>query len=140
MSITYKNLELTYLDELHALSCSNSDVLKPNTKMLYFIIGNYFSNISYIALENNKMVGFLVAFQQENKVWLHQIAVDKNYRSKGIATTLISHLENNLSGISIEFSVKESNLNAIRLYESLGYKKVVYNEQIDQVIYSKKVN
>jgi len=140
MSITYKNLELTYLDELHALSCSNSDVLKPNTKMLYFIIGNYFSNISYIALENNKMVGFLVAFQQENKIWLHQIAVDKNYRNKGIATTLISHLENNLSGISIEFSVKESNLNAIRLYESLGYKKVVYNEQIDQVIYSKKVN
>jgi len=100
MSITYKNLELKYLDELHELSCSNSDVLKPNTKMLYFIIGNYFSNIS----------------------------------------TLISNLENNLSGINIEFSVKESNLNAIRLYESLGYKKGIYNEQIDQVIYSKKVN
>ena len=139
MSITYKNLELTYLDELHALSCSNSDVLKPNTKMLYFIIGNYFSNISYIALENNKMVGFLVAFQQENKIWLHQIAVDKNFRKKGIASKLLNMLEEKLVDATIEFSVKENNSNAIRLYESIGYKKIKYNEQIDQIIYSKKI-
>ena len=140
MSISYKNFDLKYLEELHELSCSNNDVLKPNTKMLYFIIGNYFSNISYIALDGAKMVGFLVAFQQEDKVWMHQIAVDKNYRNKGIASKLINRLEDNLSNITIEFSVKEDNLNAIRLYESIGYSKLQYNSQIDQIIYSKKLN
>ena len=138
-NIIYKNFELKYLDDLHKLSISNNDILKPNTKMVYFIIGNYFSDTSFIALDNNKIVGFLVSFKRETKIWLHQIAVDKNFRKKGIASKLLNMLEEKLVDATIEFSVKENNSNAIRLYESIGYKKIKYNEQIDQIIYSKKI-
>ena len=138
-NIIYKNFELKYLDDLHKLSISNNDILKPNTKMVYFIIGNYFSDTSFIALNNNKIVGFLVSLKKETKIWLHQIAVDKNFRKKGIASKLLNMLEEKLVDATIEFSVKENNSNAIRLYESIGYKKIKYNEQIDQIIYSKKI-
>jgi len=139
MPITYQTFELDYLDALHELSLSNSDILKPNTKMLYYIIGKFFSDISFIALDNDIMAGFIVAFEKNNTIWLHQLAVNKTHRNQGIATKLIKCLEKKVPGKTIEFSVKEANHRAIKLYESLGYKKLGYHEQIQQVIYRKNI-
>jgi ribosomal protein S18 acetylase RimI-like enzyme len=139
MPITYTSYTLEHLDALYKLSVSNNDVLKPNTKMLYFIIGKLFSDISFIALDNATLAGFVVCFEKNNTIWLHQLAVNKVYRKQGVATTLIKCLEKKVPGKNIEFSVKESNHKAIRLYENMGYKKLHHNDQIQQIVYRKTI-
>lgn len=128
-----------YLNEVKSLADKNNDVLKPNTKMLYFIVARLFTNISFVALVNNNVVGFIISFQNDNRIWLHQLAVDKEFRSKGIGKSLIQKLEIAAGNSKIEFSVKENNYKAIKLYEKLGYEKDKLNTEIEQIIYTKTV-
>lgn len=127
-----------YVSKLKSLSDKNKDVLKPNTKMLYFIVARLFTKVSFIALEGLEVVGFIVSFQDGKRIWLHQLAVDKKYRGQGIAKSLIRQLEYVSTNCTIEFSVKEDNYSAIALYEKLGYTKNAYNPEIDQIMYHKK--
>jgi ribosomal protein S18 acetylase RimI-like enzyme len=128
-----------YLNEVKALADNNNDVLKPNTKMLYFIVARLFTNISYVALVNNDVIGFIVSFKNGNRIWLHQLAVDKEFRGKGIGNSLITKIESVSNDCEIEFSVKENNHKAIKLYEKLGYEKDQFNAEIEQIIYKKKL-
>ena len=52
------------------------------------------------------------------------IIVQKEYRNQGIGSSLINYSikENKLKKLNLE--VKESNINAIRFYESLNFKKI----------------
>lgn len=55
------------------------------------------------------------------------IAVDENYRRKGIAIGLLRHVEEYLkenNGYLINLEVREKNLAAQKLYEKLGFLKV----------------
>lgn len=126
-----------YLKELKSLSDKNKDVLKPNTKMLYFIVTRLFTNVSFVALVDTKVIGFIISFKNEKSIWLHQLAVDKEYRGQGIAKSLIEELESVSTNCVIEFSVKEDNHSAIALYEKLGYEKQFFNPEIDQIMYNK---
>lgn len=128
-----------YLNDLKLLADKNKDVLKPNTKMLYFIVARLFSEVSFIAILNNKVIGFVISFKNGNQVWLHQLAVDKKYRGNGIAKALLLKLETAVINCAIEFSVKEDNYAAIALYQNLGYEKTSLHAEIEQVIYTKKI-
>jgi len=139
MSYTIVPYTEHYLNAVKALSDQNKDVLKPNTKMLYYIVARLFSKVSYVAIQNDVVIGFVVSFKNDNRIWLHQLAVDRAHRGKGIAKALIHKLEQASAGCTIEFSVKEDNHAAIALYENLGYKKASLHTEIDQVIYAKTV-
>jgi len=139
MNISILPYSDNYLNEVKSLADKNDDVLKPNTKMLYFIVARLFTNISYVALVNNSVVGFIVSFQNDNSIWLHQLAVDKEFRGNGIGKLLIQHLELAANNCKIEFSVKENNHKAIKLYEKLGYKRDELNNEIEQIVYKKTI-
>lgn len=139
MNYTITPYKEKYLNELKLLADKNKDVLKPNTKMLYFVVARLFSKVSYVAILNNNVIGFIISFKNGNHIWLHQLAVDKNHRGKGIAKTLLRELETAAAQCTIEFSVKKDNYTAIALYEKLGYEKSSFHSEIEQIIYHKVI-
>ena len=59
--------------------------------------------------------------------YINNIAVDKGYRRRGIASAVCAALEEKARDLSLEFitlEVRRSNAGAIALYESRGYKNV----------------
>lgn len=78
----------------------------------------------YVYFENKTPLGYVGIYSILDEGYITNLAVLKEHRKKGIATSLLSQLisnENNLSFISLE--VRESNLPAISLYEKFNFKK-----------------
>lgn len=62
-----------------------------------------------------------------NEAVIYQVAVRADCRGKGLATQLVSMIENHMlyqHGKVVSLTVYDNNLNAQRLYESLGYNKI----------------
>ena len=82
------------------------------------------NQIFYGYYEDNNIIGFIhltISFDEADIV---NVIVQKQYRNQGIGSSLISHSikENKLQKLNLE--VKESNNNAIKFYENLGFKKI----------------
>lgn len=79
--------------------------------------------------DENRLIGFIwfyrYTYMGEVRMHINQIVVSKNYRGKGIAKRLITEVEKiaNNSGIKIlDLNVSEVNIDAIEMYEKIGYK------------------
>lgn len=100
-------------------------------------LANYF-----VAKDNDKIIGYAGFWQVADEGGITNIAVDKEYRRKGIAKKLIEEMiksakEKDLSLLTLE--VRKSNLPAISLYEkygfkSLGIRKNYYKEPTEDAI------
>ena len=61
-------------------------------------------------------------------IGLSRLFVHRSLRSQGIATFLIKEMENKYKNKTVIFFVHLTNSNALRLYESLGFKNLgIYN-------------
>lgn len=89
-------------------------------------VGNQFS--LYLVLEDQgEVIGFLVLMDIAGEIHINNIAVKENYRSQGLGEKLLtygmnSYNKENLYGYTLE--VREDNIQAIGLYEKLGFVKV----------------
>ena len=77
-----------------------------------------------VAVEDDRIVGFLAFEQILDEGSIVEVAVHPDHRRKGIAKELIRSAlsDNSLKEIFLE--VRESNIPAIRLYESLGFEQI----------------
>ena len=91
-------------------------------KEKYNPIINEFTKI-YTYTVDNKIVAFLIFTIMYEKCEIIDIFVDKEYRNKKIAQSLINEISKdyNIENITLEVSIK--NFPAINLYEKLGFKK-----------------
>ena len=85
------------------------------------------SAVYFVATEDGKAVGYGGMHIVLDEAYITNIAVDKNFRRRGIGRTLLEELINfchskSLSLITLE--VRAGNMAAIELYTSLGFKKV----------------
>ncbi len=77
--------------------------------------------------DNDKIVAFLsieVHYEEEEYIYLDDLSVTKDYRNKGIGTSLIKRSEEYAKELgihSIYLHVEKSNDSAFRLYKRLGY-------------------
>lgn len=79
----------------------------------------------------NTILGYAIMSCGAGEAHILNICVDPAFRSKGIGTVLVSYLLNNaeLAGAeSIFLEVRPSNLSALKLYESFGFKQVATRE------------
>ncbi|MBP3706703.1 MAG: ribosomal protein S18-alanine N-acetyltransferase [Clostridia bacterium] len=75
--------------------------------------------------KNNRLIGYAGINTVLDEGYIANIAVDKEYRNKGIATLLINRLfvlarKKGLSFVTLE--VRASNITAVSLYEKCGFK------------------
>ena len=86
------------------------------------IINDYTFILSYKI--DNKYVAFLIYQLLYEKAEVIDIFVLDEYRRKGIAKALLNEMLKDKTIKSVTLEVKESNKNAILLYNSLGFNEV----------------
>ena len=102
-------------------------------------------NKTYIVLDNNKIIGFIIYSVMYERGELIDVYVNRNYRRMGIAKRLIEIMLDNMrecSNISLE--VRKDNIEAYNLYSKFGFKTVSVREKyyngIDAYLMVKEVN
>ncbi len=78
----------------------------------------------FVALANERVVGYIGAWQIINEGHITNVAVVPEYRRSGLATTMLERLmhvmrENSFSYMTLE--VRKSNIAAITLYKRMGF-------------------
>ena len=99
-----------------------------------------FSNVVRLkAVENGSMVGFIAG---DPRLRDGTIAVDSNFRRRGIGTALLHACESQLGVPRSRLTVRTSNQGAITLYEKEGYRtidvwKAYYSDGEDAIVMEK---
>ncbi|HNB40943.1 MAG TPA: GNAT family N-acetyltransferase, partial [Anaerolineales bacterium] len=86
-----------------------------------------FSNVVRLkAMENGNMIGFVAGDPRprDGWGWIATIAVDSNFRRRGIGTALLHACESQLGVPRSRLTVRTSNQGAIILYEKEGYRTI----------------
>ena len=78
------------------------------------------------AFKGNELIGAIIGTDDGRKGWINRLAVDPDYRHKGVATELIYALEGALKkrGRRIICTLIEDwNVNSLNLFKNAGYVK-----------------
>lgn len=85
------------------------------------------SSFNYLAEENGKIVGYIVAIPLDNSsADIESIAVDPTVQRGGVGSMLMEYIEEEMlaRGYSVSIlEVREKNLEAIAFYQKHGYEK-----------------
>ena len=84
------------------------------------------SSICLGAVEGDQLIGYVINSRYVDAWHVMNVAVDPDYQRRGIATRLLERLfeltvDDGRRGYTLE--VRVSNLDAIRLYEKLGFER-----------------
>lgn len=81
----------------------------------------------YVLRDNEKLLGYIGSNNICNEVYITNVAVNGACRGKGYGKKLVNHLlkQSELEkALFVTLEVRESNENAIKLYEKCGFKKI----------------
>ncbi len=81
----------------------------------------------FVALSDGKIAGYIGSHNVLGEVYITNVAVFPEFRRNGVGKTLVDFLVNEMKAEEAEFvtlEVRESNFNAIALYEKSGFEKV----------------
>jgi [ribosomal protein S18]-alanine N-acetyltransferase len=82
------------------------------------------SSVCLAAIHQDKLIGYLICSRYHTVWHLMNVAVDPPFRRVGIASALIEHLFGETAEESGRYTleVRVSNMEAIRMYESFGFR------------------
>lgn len=94
----------------------------------------------YIIESEGEVAGFALlakTFSQEAGglvIWLEELYIRPEYRSKGLGTEFFEYLENNMDSRvkRIRLEVEEENTRVVKLYEKLGFKWFAYDQMVKE--------
>jgi ribosomal-protein-alanine N-acetyltransferase len=99
------------------------------------------------AVVNDEMVGFIAGDvrRRERMAWIATVGVLPEYRRRGIGSALITSCESQVDVPLIRLSVRASNKEAIRLYQSFRYQQIgmwpaYYEDREDAVVMEKELS
>lgn len=138
--INYKKINTDYLLEFKKIYY---DYKQKDINNDYVI--NHVYNQTFIVLDDEKIIGFIIFALIYDRCELIDLYVDKNYRRMGIAKELIEiMLENSKDCNNISLEVRKDNVEAYNLYSKFGFKAVSTREKyyngIDGYLMVKEVN
>jgi len=114
---------------------------------LFYSFENYFFVAVSLASAEHRLIGFVGGAIREEHGHISGIAVDKEYRRSGVGKGLIKALEHEFLTDAFEtitLEVRKSNWDAIRFYETQGYKRLYtvrgyYADGEDAFMYVKEI-
>jgi ribosomal protein S18 acetylase RimI-like enzyme len=80
-----------------------------------------------VAEEEGEIVGVIMGAWDGRRGWLHHLAVAEPWRRQGVGTALLEEVERRLRAkgcLKVNLLVRQDNVEAIRLYERLGYQRM----------------
>ncbi|MBR5190713.1 MAG: ribosomal protein S18-alanine N-acetyltransferase [Clostridia bacterium] len=81
----------------------------------------------YVLRDNEKLLGYIGSNNICNEVYITNVAVNGACRGKGYGKKIVNHLLKQSEfekALFVTLEVRESNKNAIKLYEKCGFKKI----------------
>ena len=87
--------------------------------------------LSIMALDNNKLIGYIIASKKKYIAYIHKFMVSKKYRGRSVGSLLQKEFENNIlkQNISIIYlSVYSDNTKAINFYKKNYYFKYKFRQ------------
>ncbi len=89
----------------------------------FFFLCTARNGIALKALSGDRLIGFIAADQrrEEGHTIIVTIAVDPNYRRRGIGERLMREVETRSTLPRLQLMVRQSNLTALQLYRKLNY-------------------
>lgn len=122
------SIEAAHLRDLNALRHIEKVCFPKDAWPMLDLIGVLtFPNVVRLkAMDGAKMVGFIAGDirHSESTSWIATLAVLPEYRKRGIGGMLLEECEAKLIYDNIRLCVRNSNQEAIRLYERYGYQAV----------------
>jgi len=115
---------LTYSDLPHVIAIERRAFPTPWSLSMFVLELSKPSGICLAAVENGRLVGYLVCSRYDTVWHLMNVAVDPARLREGVASTLITHLFDTADQPHEQYTleVRESNDAAIALYERFGFR------------------
>jgi len=106
-------------------------------KMFMIHPDTFNSDLWFLAVKDNEIIGTCLCFKQTDIGWIRQLAVKKPYRKLGIGRALLQHsfkAFRSLGLLKAGLAVESENPNAVNFYLSAGmYKAVHLDEYLKEV-------
>jgi DNA-binding HxlR family transcriptional regulator/GNAT superfamily N-acetyltransferase len=114
--------------DLKALTLKESSLLNENLQesLLGFKKGFFLKATD----ENDKIAGVLSSYSEDVTVHNIEIHVHPNWQSQGIGSKLLEEIERLYPSSQFKVSLAETNLDAIRFFQSCGYEKLSVQNDI----------
>lgn len=124
-SVEIGRAHLSELKAIHGIERSSFGLESFSLKQFRYLIKSK-NSIFFVAKVSDSVAGYCIALKRKGsrKLRIYSIAVDENYRGRGIAQTLLDRAvaickEENYSAVSLE--VNEKNQAAKNLYLKYGF-------------------
>jgi len=138
---TFENLNLLIEYKLHNILEYATDLSQEEVTKIHNYVNSHIpkqiSNYKIIKLDT-KIIGCLLVEKHLDGVILDEIFIEEEYRNKGIGTNIIHDILTNHSIVYLW--VYKRNINAIKLYEKLGFHIIENTETRYFMKYSKIEN
>ncbi|HVR04539.1 MAG TPA: ribosomal protein S18-alanine N-acetyltransferase [Solirubrobacteraceae bacterium] len=115
---------LTYPDLPQVIAIERRAFPTPWSLAMFVLELSKSSGICLAAVEDGRLVGYLICSRYETVWHVMNVAVDPGHRREGVASALIGELyaRVNDDGARYTLEVRRSNHGAIRLYEREGFR------------------
>jgi [ribosomal protein S18]-alanine N-acetyltransferase len=115
---------LPYSDLPHVIAIERRAFPTPWSLSMFVLELSKPSGICLAALQNGRLVGYLVCSRYDTVWHVMNVAVDPARRREGIASRLMTHLFDTADGPLEQYTleVRQSNEGAIAMYERFGFR------------------
>ena len=125
MNLAIEKMTVAHIEEIARLEkeCFSSPWSKDG---LNAELDNKFARF-YVAFLDGQIAGYIGSHNVLGEVYITNVAVFPEFRRNGVSKALVELLVSEMKAENAEFvtlEVRESNLNAISLYEKCGFEKV----------------
>lgn len=118
--------EVRHGTDMWRIAC-DSEVLDVNSSYAYLILCRDFRQTTRVAVVDGEVAGFItgyIPFERDDTLFVWQIAVDDQYRGRGLASRMLDDLAGSLEfshGIRlVETTITDDNRASQRLFESFA--------------------
>jgi ribosomal-protein-alanine acetyltransferase len=130
MAITIETASVRHLERLCEIEteCFKKEAF--TKRQIASLLSDY-NSIGLVAKEDGKIIGFIIGIVciERNELAGHILTIDVSlsHRRRGIGLNLLQEIEETFRKKEVRISyleVREDNVQALRLYEKNGYKKI----------------